>query len=343
MHRRRFLQNASILIGAVSTAPDLWASAPKEEKVMTVLGPIELPELGTTLIHEHLLVDFIGAADTGTHRYVEEEVLRVVLPYLEKLKAAGCHTLVDCTPPFLGRDAQLTKQLSMASGLNILISTGLYAALDGKYLPAYAHQESGSQLAERWIKEAETGIDHTNVYPGIIKIGVDQGSLLPIGKKLLKASALTHLKTGLSISGHTGDGVAAMEELDILENEGVHPSAFRWVHAQNEKDQDLYITAAQRGAYIEFDGIRPDSVDRHVELVKFMKEQGFLNQTLISQDAGWYSVGEANGGDFTPYTMIFDQVLPAFKQEGFTDSEIRQLLVTNPGDSLKIEVRKISG
>lgn len=40
-----------------------------EPQIMTVTGPIPIAELGTTLAHEHVLVDWIGADSTGYHRW----------------------------------------------------------------------------------------------------------------------------------------------------------------------------------------------------------------------------------------------------------------------------------
>jgi phosphotriesterase-related protein len=132
--------------------------------------------------------------------------------------------------------------------------------------------------------------------------------------------------------------------LAILQKAGVHANAFRWVHAQQEKDKSIHLSAAKMGAWIEFDGINasePASLTQHLEFVKFMKENGLLNQTLISQDAGWYNVGETDGGRFRPFTAIFETFIPLLKQQDFTDPEINQLLVHNPRESLMIKVRKI--
>jgi phosphotriesterase-related protein len=63
----------------------------------------------------------------------------------------------------------------------------------------------------------------------------------------LTAVAITHLQTGLSISAHTGNGEAALQELAILKKQACHASAFRWVHAQNEKDNQIYLQAAKYG------------------------------------------------------------------------------------------------
>ena len=297
--------------------------------------------LGVTLPHEHVLVDFIGAAQVSPDRYNPDEAFVKVLPFLQKLRQQGCQTLVECTPAYLGRDPVLLQRLSQASGLSILTNTGYYGAVQGKYLPPHAYTETAEQLAARWIQEWEQGIEGTSIRPGFIKISVDAGPLSSINQKLVKAAALTHLKTGLTIASHTGNGEAALAQLKLLKENGVAGNAFIWVHAQNEKKPEVHLQAAQLGAWVEFDGIGPDNIADYVAYLQAMKAAGFLKQVLISQDAGWYQVGEPRGGEFRNYETVFTSFLPALKNAGFTKSEIKQLLRTNPGHAFAINVNAL--
>src|SRR4030095_8338607 len=97
-----------------------------------------------------------------------------------------------------------------------------------KYLPQHAYSETSEQLAARWIVEWENGIDGTGIKPGLIKSGVDKAPLSEVQQKIIDATALAHLATGLTIGIHTGNGDAANEELKILERRGVAPSARIW-------------------------------------------------------------------------------------------------------------------
>jgi phosphotriesterase-related protein len=60
---------------------------------------------------------------------------------------------------------------------------------------------------------------------------------------------------------------------------------------------------------------------------------------LISLDAGWYRVGEPDGGDFRSYDFFFNVLVPAFRQAGITELQLRQLTVDNPRQSLTISRR----
>jgi phosphotriesterase-related protein len=83
-------------------------------------------------------------------------------------------------------------------------------------VPSFAFTETAEQLAARWIREAERGIDGTPIKPAFMKIGVDDAPLSDIDAKLVRAAALTHRRTGLPIASHTGTGAAALAELDLL-------------------------------------------------------------------------------------------------------------------------------
>jgi phosphotriesterase-related protein len=338
LSRRELLAGTLALLGGCRTAGQSEAPASPvpagESRIDTVTGPVPAERLGTTLMHEHVLVDFIGAAGVSPSRYDADAVFKAVLPHLHQAKRLGCDTLVECTPAYLGRDPRLLKRLSEASGVHILSNTGYYGAAKDKHVPAHAFDETAEQLAARWMREHERGIDDTGIKPALMKIGVDESPLSAIDGKLVRAAALTHRGTRLPIASHTTSGAAALEELTLLEAAGVPLSAFIWVHAHAERDESFHARAARRGAWVEFDGISPSSVARHVALVQRMKAEGLLGHVLVSHDAGWYRVGEPGGGEFRPYDTLFTAFVPALKASGFSDAEIRQLLVANPRRAL---------
>jgi phosphotriesterase-related protein len=333
MQRRDFLKLATSSAGILLSAPSASGS-PIPPRIMTVLGPVPAGSLGRTLMHEHVLVDFVGADKIAPGRYDPEEVFQKALPHLQKLKSVGCGTLVECTPAYLGRDPELLRRLSRASGLHIITNTGFYGAGHNKFLPEFAFSETAEQLAARWTREFEEGIAPTGIRPGLIKTGVEHGPLSETHAKLLSAAALTHLRTGLVIASHTGNGTAALAQLALLKERGVRPSAFIWVHAQNELATATHLEAAKQGAWVEFDGIPDKKFDRHIDLLLQMKEAGFLNRVLISRDAGWYHVGEPGGGEYRGYHSLFTEFLPAARKEGLSEDDSQTLLVRNPRRAL---------
>lgn len=318
-----------------------------QPEVMTVTGPVPPSELGQTLSHEHIMVDWIGADSTGTHRWDRDSVVDVVLPSLMEIKELGVESFVDCTPAYLGRDPLVLKRLSEETGLNILTNTGYYGAVDNKFIPEYAYSVTAEELARRWIDEFENGIDDTDVKPGFIKIGVKvEGELSKLHRKLISAAGLTHKKTGLVIKSHTGGDVPAFAQINVLQKMDVSPAAFIWTHAQNGS-LEKNLEAAKKGAWVSLDGVNISNADEdegnknlYIDRLKAFKDADLLNRVLLSHDAGWYDVGQSDGGDFRNYSDIHKLLVPALKENGFTEEEIKTLLIENPATAFKIQVRE---
>ena len=345
MNRREFMKASAVAAGAamVSSSKRVEAVDRTTGKVMTVMGRIDPDDIGFALTHEHVLVDFIGADQVSKDRYSEDAVFKKILPYLQQARALGCETLVECTPSYLGKDAALVKRLSKATGLHMLTNTGYYGAANDKFVPAHAYDENEDELSDRWVMEWEEGIDGTGIRPGFIKIGVDRESLSEIDEKLVRAAARTHLRSGLTIMSHTGFAIPALEEIAVLQEEGVHAMAWIWTHAQNEKDNEKHKIAAEKGAWIAFDGLNANEkrLARDVKHLMAMKAYGLLDHVLLSHDAGWYRPGEPDGGKFRPFVDLFETFLPALRKHGFTQDQIDLMTIENPKRAFTIGVRKI--
>jgi len=313
------------------------------EIIMTVTGPVATPDTGYILEHEHLLVDFIGARETGYHRWSRDSVITRVLPFLAEAHSLGVEMIFDATPAFLGRDPLLLKQLSELSGMLIVTNTGYYGAMQNKYLPDDFYRSSIDDIAQKWITEWKNGIENTGVRPGFIKIAVDTVAVLSEDhQKLIRAAARTHLQTGLTIASHTGPDGPALSQLKILSEEGVSPEAFVWVHAQDGTFEG-YLKAVSQGAWLSLDNVSADSsaiADLVFRLIQ-LKNKKYLNQVLISHDAGWYQVGEKGGGEFRGFKDIFEHLIPELKKQGFSRDEIDQLLIKNPLVAFGVGVRAV--
>ena len=340
INRRLFVQLNSMALLSAIILPK-WVLAAGKNYIMSVKGRIDAAKMGMTLVHEHILVDFIGAEQANPSRYDSRVVFDKVLPYLKELKAAGFDTLFECTPSYLGKDPVLLKRLSEASDLNIITNTGYYGAINHKFIPKHGFSETAEQLAARWISEWKNGIENSGIRPGFIKISGDKGPITEIQQKLVKAAAITHLKTGLTIAIHTGDGAAAEEELAILNSNKVAGSAFVWVHPQSETDRNYHINLAKKGVWIEFDGLDPENINQYIDFVLLMKKNDLLNKTLISHDAGWYNVGENNGGNFRGFTLASTHFIPGLLKKGITQKEVDLIFRINPSRAFALNIRKV--
>lgn len=310
--------------------------------INSVAGKESPSEQEIWLSHEHLLVDFIGADSISFNRWDREEVIGVMKPYLEEIADHDVQFFVDATPAYLGRDAELLRELSEQTGIKIISNTGFYGARQNKFIPQFAFDLTSEELAEIWIGEFEEGIDNTSIKPGFIKIAVDAADPLdPMQQKLVKAAAITHLETGLTIGSHTGKALALWPQLEILKENGVSPEAFIWIHANNEKDYSNYIKAAEEGCWISFDkfGWNPDA---QIERLIFAKENEILDKILISHDAGWYDPAKEEQKP-RGFTAIFEKVVPELKAKGFTGEDLDLLLKENPAKAFGIKKRGLSG
>lgn len=304
-----------------------------KKKIQTVTGPAAPEEMGVTLPHEHIMVDFIGAGETGRHRYESRNVVRIMLPHLQALVHQGVKTFVDATPMYLGRDPELLRNLSLQSGLFIVTNTGQYKP---PFLPSESFSLDAEKIAEKWIAEGIDGIDGTGILPGFVKTAVTPGPLDSLEEKMMDAAALTSGPTHLPIATHSGSGTAALEILDVLERREVPPEKWIFVHAQNEENLDLLKAVAGRGAWIELDAIGEGKEEKHLTPLLDLLEGGFEHRLLLSQDAGWYNVGEESGGVQKPFTFLIDRFLPLMRERGISEETIVRLTVRNPAEAFAV-------
>ncbi|NJB87676.1 phosphotriesterase-related protein [Lewinella marina] len=345
--RRAFLQSLATLLAGSCLALPAAGRRPPAEVIMTVGGPISPDALGFCLPHEHVLSRF-GAPPVEPAPYETAAAAREVVPYLKYLAELGVGAIADCTAYSFGRAPELLRELSRLSGLHLITNTGYYGAADDRYVPAEAYDLDAQGIADRWIAEFTDGIGETGIRPGFIKTAVDSGPLSPIDGRLVRAAAITHRATGLSMAIHTGDNAAAAEQqLQILAEEGVSPRAWAWTHAQNLTDPAPLLEAAGRGAWISLDGIKTpyfqagrkqgdDTLDRHLQHLLALRAGGLLDRVLLSHDGSSFPPDLAAR---RPMDTLANTFLPLLRAAGFTEAEIHQLTVTNPAGFFTIRQR----
>jgi predicted metal-dependent phosphotriesterase family hydrolase len=340
--RRTFLRNAALLTVAAS-ANALPTSQAPDMFVQTVLGPIPASELGFTLVHEHVMCDFIGAEQTNRHRWEVEAVGKRMLPVLRQLKERGVTGFIDCTPAYIGRDPRVLKQLAQETGLHIVTNTGYYGGADDKFVPKHAYGATPDQLADLWVAEFVDGIEDTGVKPGFMKIGIDEikassDRLSPIDEKLVRASARASRRTDLSVTCHTGGGPAGLAATKIFIEERADPGRFIVAHSDGHGLR-INRAVAALGAWVSFDGIGRQPLESHLKLVHAMTER-HASRLLLSQDSGWYWVGQQNGGEIRNFNYMSDVFLPALRSSGISEATIRRLTVENPANAFAIRFRR---
>lgn len=309
---------------------------------MTVRGPIAPEACGLVLPHEHLFSNF-GEEPAEPPHYDAAALLEAVVPYARRVKELGCGTLADATAAWFGRSPELLRTISGKTGLHVLTNTGYYGAASDRYVPKHAYEEDAPRLAARWLREWREGIAGTGIRPGFIKTGVDAGPLSEIDAKLVRAAALAHRDSGLTVAVHTGGNPeAAMRQLAILREEGVSPEAWIWVHANQVKrgEEDALERAAEAGAWISLDGLDETALERHLELVLRLRAKGHLSRVLLSHDGNSFRAGGKR--PMRPYTLLFERFLPELRRAGVPEAETRRLTRDNPARAFTVR-RRLAG
>jgi len=297
------------------------------KKLFTTLGNLSLNDAGLILPHEHIFTDLRTPDSEGAGKADKEDVAKKMVPYLHDLRKFGVSILIECTPEGVGRRPDILKAVSDAANFPLVIATGIYRE---PWVPKWAYDYSVEELANWMIKELEVGIGDTGVKAGFIKVSANDDEITSVEKKILRAAARASLKTDSLIASHTVKGRVVSAQLQILEEEGVSPDRFVWVHTQAEPDIDMHYEMAKRGVWIEYDGIGWGPDEQYLNLITSALGKGFINNILISQDAGWYDPAKDNGGEIKPYDYICNIFLEKLKSAGVSGEEIDIIMRQNP-------------
>jgi phosphotriesterase-related protein len=298
--------------------------------LITTLGPKSSHELGMILPHEHVFVD-LRTWNTPDYAQAEvESVLRLMAPEITRAQAAGVTAIVECSTVGVGRRADIDRAVSEATGLPLLVPTGIYRE---PWIPDWAQAASESELAEWMLKELQGEIEDSRVQAGWIKLSAGDEGITPSETKILRAAAAAGRATNAVIGSHTIRGRVVRDQLDILEAMSYAPRRFIWIHTQAEPDFALHLEMARRGAWLEYDSIgNPEWVSEEHILQDILRllDAGLGDHLLLSHDRGWYDPALPGGGTPKPYTYLAEQFLPKLRQAGVDEAAIRQLTHTNP-------------
>ena len=297
--------------------------------LLTTLGPKGAGELGMILPHEHIFVDLGPIEEANYRRADAADVIRLMAPEIEKIKALGVTALVECTPEGVGRRADIDLAVSRATNFPVVLPTGIYRE---PWVPEWAHRASEAELTAWMVRELTEGIGDTGVPAAWIKVSAGDDGITDVESKILRAAARAGAETGATIGSHTIRGRVVRDQLDILDASGYTAERFIWIHTQAEADFDLHLEMAARGAWLEYDAIGSAQMsDGHfIDLIGRVLAAGYGRQLLLSHDRGWYDPSQPNGGVPKPFTHINEIFLPKLQAAGVDAAAIRQLTHDNP-------------
>lgn len=329
--------------------------------VQTVTGPVEHTDLGLVLPHEHLANDLAGAFTPAADPHIRDLLSGPVTPDLAPLLrehpynsrdncglhdaqavvedlrsfgAAGGGTVIDLTPPGLGRDPEALLAFSRASGVRVIMGSGWYLH---KFQSEEDLQATEQELTEQILADFE----RPGVRPGVIgEIGVSP-QFTKAEEKSLRAAARAQLRLGVPLFIHLPGWLRyAHRVLDIVLDEcGVRPEAVVLCHMDPSCDDAGYqLDVAGRGTYLAFDmigmpytypgeGASP-TPDQTADAVARLVHAGREERILLSHDVflqGMLTRYGGNGFGFVP------SVFPDFlARRGIPAETTAALMTRNP-------------
>jgi phosphotriesterase-related protein len=296
--------------------------------LITTLGPLGADDLGMILPHEHVFVDLRTWDQPGYGEADPADVIRLMGPEIEAVRAAGVTAIVEPGPVGVGRRVDILLAVSRATGFPLAVPTGVYRE---PWLPPWVREATEDALRDWMIGELTDGAEETGVQAAWIKVGATDDGITDQEAKVLRAAAAASIATGATIGSHTVRGHVARSQLDLIEGEGASADRFVWIHAHQEPDLAIHNELGRRGAWIEYDGIGDPKDDvRFIDLVRFGLDAGLRDRLLLSQDRGWYDPAQAGGGTPKPFTYLPDRFLPKLADAGVDDATIERLMRHNP-------------
>jgi phosphotriesterase-related protein len=296
-------------------------------KLITTLGPLDASQVGMILPHEHVFVDLRTWDEPGFGQADPQDVIALMVPELERARAAGVTALVECSPEGVGRNAAILKAVSQAADYPLVAPTGIYRE---PWVPPWAQRASQDELYEWMLGELQGEIEGSGVQAAWIKLSAGDDGITETETKILRAAARAGAETGAIIGSHTARGRVLRDQLDIVESAGYTPQRFIWIHAQNDT-LELNLEMAGRGAWIEYDAIGGGRADAFwIERIRAMLDAGYGEQVMLSHDRGWYDPAKPGGGTPRPFTYISEQFLPKLAAAGVDQASIDMLTVDNP-------------
>ena len=341
----------------------------QEKKIIrTVLGDISSEDLGFTLPHEHLLLDFSFMfkpsqdKEESNKSYVEvSEDMQllawimydpfrnrdnlitidedIAISELNLYKRVGGISLVDTTSIGLGRDPLALARISRATGINVIMGSGYYVDV---LHPAGMNSMTEDQITDEIIADIEVGVKDTGVRSGVIgEIGCSW-PLTVNENKIIKAAVNAQIQTGMPLSIHPGrDQSAPMEILNLVQKYGGDLERLVICHMDRTiSDFEILLDLVSSGCNIEYDffgwevsnfSISDQNMLNDAQRLDYIEKlisHGFVKNIFMSHDMFGKHRQVQYGGH--GWGHIIEHVIPIMRERGLDPSVIDTITIENP-------------
>ena len=338
-------------------------------KVQTVLGIIDADDLGVTLPHEHLLIDYTtyyaepaeASERAMAHLPITLENLSWirlhVFNHVDNLKLldeqvaikeallykwAGGDTIVELTIIGLARDPLGLARISRATGLNVVMGSGYYMA---RSHPPELATKTEEEITQEIVRDIMVGVGNTGVRAGIIG---EIGCSTPLEdgeRKVLRASAVAQQRTGAAINIHPSkSNDIVLEIIKMLGDAGADLSRTVISHSDHSGFSRATLhRLADAGCYIEFDTFGHPAIlmpafvrgfiDMPTDKWRINEIKYFINEGYLNHILISHDVfckyNYVTYGG-AGYGHILHSVVPWMQWAGISDEQIHTMMVENP-------------
>jgi phosphotriesterase-related protein len=313
--------------------------------VETARGPVDADRLGATLMHEHIFIlNPELQINYPNETWDRARFVALASDRFRALKDRGVDTLVDLTVLGLGPDITLIQDVvaKLDFEFNIVLATGYYTYKD--VAPYFRMHGPGRRvdvpepLDAMFLTDIRQGIGGSSLKAALIKIATDEYGFTPDLERVFAAAARVHLQTGVPITTHTSaKKKGGLDQQAFLKKHGVNLVNVIIGHCGDSNDLDYLQQVADQGSIIGMDRFGIDSYnspESRIATVAAMCRRGYADRMILSHDAAVFSVNtepqhRAKTFPNWHYNYVPDTVIPALRDLGVTEAQLRQMMVEN--------------
>ncbi len=294
--------------------------------IETALGPIDSKDLGFTLSHEHVFV----AMGADNHRYPWrfdwERTRANGIRELSQAKAGGVDSLIDLTTPDLGRDVEYVADVAKASGMNVIVATGIW-----RDVPRSFWTRDLDEIADIFVHEITEGIGTTDIKAGAIKVANDAGGVTSEGEQILRGAARALKRTGCPISTHHwAPEQVGRRQVEVFLAEGAPMDRIAIGHSADSTDVGYLETLLNHGVYLSMDrypgGRGRAHWQQRNETLKALIDRGWAEKLMVGHDHAPAPVvkgsREPESIEQTRYLHLSTVALPGLHKMGVSEETI---------------------
>lgn len=311
-------------------------------QIQSVLGPIDSRDLGQTLAHEHIsTADWALRMNWGGRYYQHQEVADRAVLQFRRAYDCGVRTVVDGTPPSIGRDVALIREVAERTGLNFIASSGFYF-----HEETYLRWGNLDSLYDVLSRECAVGIGDTDIRAGIMKAAcADHGVTETLERAFgLIGRVAAEQQVPVFVHHHPADQ-NGQEICDIFEAAGARPEQLIIGHAGDTNDLDYLEGLIARGCYLGMDRFgystttpTTNELAHRIATIVELCRRGHSAQLLLSHDLAtfvglspdWQTFADGSVIPDVDFTFVHTTVLPALERAGLGSAQLASFLTDNP-------------